>query len=42
MDWNELLTLMTLGAVAPYVTVAAADWLKRSASKPTTGANAPR
>jgi hypothetical protein len=41
MDWNELLTLMTLGAVAPYVTVAAAaNWIRR-AGKPSTGANAP-
>ena len=41
MDLNELLALMTLGAVAPYVTTAAASWLWRS-GKPPTGADAPR
>lgn len=30
MDLTELLALMTLGAVAPYVTVAAADWIRRT------------
>jgi hypothetical protein len=27
MDWNDLLTLM-IGAISPYVTVAAADWIR--------------
>ena len=40
MDWNELLALLTLGAVAPYVTAAAACWI-RSPGKPSTGADAP-
>ena len=40
MDLNELLALMTLGAVAPYVTAAAACWLKHS-GKHSTGADAP-
>jgi len=40
MDLNELLALMTLGAVAPYVTAAAACWIKRS-GEPPTGADAP-
>jgi hypothetical protein len=40
MDWNDLL-MLTLGAVAPYVTVAAACWNKaptlaeKSADAPT-------
>ena len=41
MDWNELLALMTLGAVAPYVTTAAACWIYRSGKSPTS-ADAPR
>lgn len=40
MDWEDLLTLLTLGAVAPYLTIAAADWVKRSDRHPP-GANAP-
>lgn len=30
MDWDDMLALMTLSAVAPYVTVAAKDWLHRT------------
>jgi hypothetical protein len=41
MDLNELLALMTLGAVAPYVTVAFTDWIGR-AGRHSTGADAPR
>lgn len=40
MDSNELLALLTLAAVAPYVTAAAACWIRRP-RKPTTGADAP-
>jgi hypothetical protein len=29
MDWDDMLALMTLGAVAPYLTVAAKDWMRR-------------
>lgn len=41
MDWDELLALLTLGAVAPYLTVAAGDWLKKADSH-SRGAHAPR
>lgn len=41
MDWDELLTLITLGAVFPYVTTAAADWM-RKCGHTRSGANAPR
>lgn len=40
MDWDDLLTLLTLGAVAPYLTIAATDWVKRSDRHPP-GADAP-
>lgn len=40
MDLNELLALLTLGAVAPYVTAAVVWWVWRS-GKPSTGADAP-
>lgn len=40
MDWDELLSLVTLGAVFPYVTAAAAKWL-RTTAKHSSGANAP-
>lgn len=29
MDWDDLLVLMTLGALAPYLAMAAADWVRR-------------
>ena len=40
MDSTELLALLTLAAVAPYITAAASCWIRRS-GKPSTGANAP-
>lgn len=40
MDLDELLALLTLGAVAPYVTVAFTDWIGRS-GRHSVGANAP-
>jgi hypothetical protein len=30
MDWDDLLVMMTVGALAPYLTVAARDWISRS------------
>lgn len=41
MDWDELLTLITLGAVSPYVFAAAARWLKNPCREHDSGANAP-
>lgn len=29
MDWDDLLALVTLGALAPYLATAAADWVRR-------------
>jgi len=40
MDTTELLALLTLAAVAPYVTAAAACWI-RGCDNPSTGADAP-
>ena len=40
MDTTELLALLTLAAVAPYVTAAAASWI-RGCDNPSTGADAP-
>ena len=40
MDWDELLSLMTLGAVFPYLTAAAANWIGKPSSN-QHGANAP-
>ena len=40
MDCNELLILLTLGAVAPYLAEAASSWLAGS-GRPQTGAHAP-
>lgn len=30
MDWDELLFLLTLGAIAPYATEAAVNWVRLS------------
>lgn len=30
MDWDELLSLITLGAVFPYVGAAAAHWFRKT------------
>lgn len=40
MDCNELLLLLTLGAVAPYLAEAASSWLA-SSGRHKTGAHAP-
>jgi hypothetical protein len=40
MDSSELLALLTLAAIAPYVSAAAACWIRRS-RKPSSGADAP-
>ena len=40
MDTEELFTLMTAGAVAPYALEAALGWIRRT-FKCTSGANAP-
>lgn len=40
MDAEELLSLMTLGAVAPYILVALPCWLRRL-TKSAFGAHAP-
>lgn len=40
MDCNELLMLLTLGAVAPYLAEASIRWI-RFAGKPRSGAGAP-
>ena len=40
MDWDEPLVLLTIGAVAPYVTVAATGWIKHL-GKLNIGAHAP-
>jgi hypothetical protein len=40
MDATEILAMLTLAAVAPYVTEAAASWIRRS-GRPSTGADAP-
>lgn len=29
MDWDDLLALVTLGALAPYLATAAAEWVRR-------------
>jgi len=41
MDCNELLLLLTLGAVAPYLAEAASSWLA-CPGRHKTGAHAPR
>ena len=41
MDWDELLSLLTLGAVFPYVSAAATCWLRKSCREHGSGANAP-
>jgi len=41
MDWDELLSLITLSAVFPYVSVAANDWFRRVRGEHDSGANAP-
>ena len=41
MDCNELLLLLTLGAVAPYLAEAASSWLACH-GRHKTGAHAPR
>ena len=41
MDLEELLSLITLGAVFPYISIAATDWLKRICGEHGSGANAP-
>jgi len=41
MDCNELLLLLTLGAVAPYLAEAASSWLV-STGRHKRGAHAPR
>ena len=40
MDPHEILALLTLAALAPYVTAAVACWIRRC-DKPPTGADAP-
>jgi hypothetical protein len=40
MDATEILAMLTLAAVTPYVTVAAASWIRRP-GRPSTGADAP-
>lgn len=40
MDPSEFLALLALAAVAPYVTAAAASWIRRP-RKHSTGADAP-
>jgi len=49
MDWDELFSLITLGAVFPYLSAAATGWLsptrrlprRKSCGKHDTGADAP-
>ena len=41
MDCNELLLMLTLGAVAPYLAEAASSWLA-CLGRHKTGAHAPR
>ncbi|MGE5467448.1 MAG: hypothetical protein ACM3Y9_08495 [Ignavibacteria bacterium] len=41
MDWDDALSLMTLGAVLPYVSAAAGWWLRRAGAGHASGASAP-
>lgn len=41
MDWDDVLSLITLGAVLPYVSVAAGRWVRKTCAAHASGANAP-
>jgi hypothetical protein len=41
MDWDDMLALITLGAVLPYASAAAGCWLKRCRGEHGCGAHAP-
>ena len=42
MDWDELFSLITLGAVFPYLSAAATCWLRKSScGRHDSGADAP-
>lgn len=41
MDWDDVLALMTLGAVLPYASAAAGWWVKKTCRDHNPGAHAP-
>lgn len=41
MDWDELLALITVGSVAPYVTEAAIYWITRRHNFTVGATNSP-